>query len=181
MSWLAKSARLIWRHAGVLSIGVFSGAIMTIGFHWSLEVTSTESFCIYCHEMRDNAFALSQSTTHFSNRTGIHVTCADCHEPRGFTARIARKIEAAREVYHTLLGTIDSPEKYAQRQPLMAQRVRTRLLNSDSAVCRSCHQNMNLSQQSAIARSVHSKTMNTGSTCIQCHQDVGHGKSTLGD
>ncbi|MEJ6593461.1 MAG: NapC/NirT family cytochrome c [SAR86 cluster bacterium] len=180
MTWIGRSWHLMRRHVVLLSMGLVAGVILTLGFQWSLEATSTESFCIACHEMRDYAYKGSQSTVHASNRTGIHVTCADCHEPRAFVAKVSRKLEAAREVYHTLLGTIDTPEKYAARQPLMAQRVQHQMQATDSAACRSCHRDtaMDLDQQSRMARQVHSKAFSAGTTCIQCHQGVGHATTT---
>ena len=176
MTWINRTWQVIRRHAVLLTVGLVTGVVLTLGFQWSLEATSTESFCVACHEMRDYAYKSTQSTVHASNRTGIHVTCADCHEPRAFVAKVSRKIEAAREVYHTLLGTIDTPEKYAARQPMMAQRVRDQMHASDSAVCRGCHQDttMDLDQQSRMARQAHSNAFSSGVTCIQCHQGVGH-------
>ena len=58
-------------------VGVIAGVVFWGGFHTVLEFTNTESFCISCHEMRDNVFQELQSTVHFSNRSGVRATCPD--------------------------------------------------------------------------------------------------------
>lgn len=43
---------------GLLSLGGFvAGIIFWGGFNTALELTNTESFCISCHEMRENVYA----------------------------------------------------------------------------------------------------------------------------
>ena len=64
----------------------------------ALEVTNTEPFCIGCHEMRDNVYEELRSTIHYTNRSGVRATCPDCHVPHEWTAKIARKMAASKEV-----------------------------------------------------------------------------------
>src|SRR5690606_3626224 len=53
---------------GLLVIGGFIGGILFWGgFNTALEATNTETFCVSCHEMRDNVFAELKSTIHYSN------------------------------------------------------------------------------------------------------------------
>ena len=47
-----------------------------------MELTNNETFCISCHEMRDNVYEEYMETMHYSHRTGVRATCPDCHVPR---------------------------------------------------------------------------------------------------
>ena len=92
--------------------GFVAGVIFWGGFNTALELTNTEKFCTGCHEMRDNVFSELKSTIHFSNRSGVRATCPDCHVPHNWTDKIARKMQASKEVWGHLFGTIDTREKF---------------------------------------------------------------------
>ena len=56
--WLILSRPSIHFSLGFLTIGGFVAGIMFWGgFNTALELTNTETFCVSCHEMRDNVFA----------------------------------------------------------------------------------------------------------------------------
>ena len=94
------------------------------GFNTAMEVTNTEQFCISCHEMRDNVYQEIQPTIHFTNRSGVRATCPDCHVPHDWTHKMARKMQASKEVWGWIFGTIDTREKFvAKRRELAAARV----------------------------------------------------------
>ncbi|MHC2723380.1 nitrate/TMAO reductase-like tetraheme cytochrome c subunit [Bradyrhizobium diazoefficiens] len=115
-------ARELWqvliRPSSVFGLGVLvlagfaAGVIFWGGFNTALELTNTEKFCTGCHEMKDNVFAELKSTIHFSNRSGVRATCPDCHVPHNWTDKIARKMQASKEVWGKLFGTIDTREKF---------------------------------------------------------------------
>src|SRR3569832_2200948 len=86
-----------------LIVGGIGGILFWGGFHWALEITNTEAFCIGCHEMRDNPYKELQQTIHFKNRSGVRATCPDCHVPHEWFAKIRRKIQASNELYHKLM------------------------------------------------------------------------------
>ena len=92
--------------------GFAAGVIFWGGFNTALELTNTEKFCTGCHEMRDNVFAELKSTIHFTNRSGVRATCPDCHVPHNWTDKIARKMQASKEVWGKIFGTIDTREKF---------------------------------------------------------------------
>jgi cytochrome c-type protein NapC len=83
---------------------------------------------------------------------------------------------AYKDVLHEVLGTIDTPEKYEEHRWAMANRVWDKMKASDSRECRSCHEfgTMDLSEQDRMARKRHSKAMDEGKTCIDCHKGVAH-------
>ena len=98
-----------------------------ISFDVVLHATSTEKFCTSCHEMAENPLVQAEKTLHFQNASGVHASCSDCHVPKEFVPKMIRKVEAAREVWGTLTGIIDTPEKYAAHAPAMKQRELDRL------------------------------------------------------
>lgn len=160
----------------LVGIGLLLGVLGVIAFNATLHATSTESFCISCHEMEDNAFAQLQKTSHYNNATGVRPTCSDCHVPQEFVPKMIRKIEAAREVWGTITGIIDTPEKYAAHAPAMKAREIARLQANDSQECRNCHETerMLAAVQSAKAQRYHKARRMNDKTCIDCHAGIAH-------
>lgn len=148
----------------------FAGA-----FNATLSSTNEMAFCVSCHTMEIN-YQEYQESLHFKNQSGVQATCADCHVPKAFWPKIATKVIAAKDVYHEIIGTIDTPEKFEQHRWDMASRVWKKMERSDSRECRSCHdfKNMDLSEQGRSARSRHARAEDKGQTCIECHQAVVH-------
>ena len=163
---------------GVLTIGGFvAGVIFWGGFNTALEVTNTETFCVSCHEMRDNVFAELQTTIHFSNRSGVRATCPDCHVPHEWTQKITRKMKASKEVWGHLFGTINTREKFQEKRIDLAIHEWTRLKANDSLECRNCHsdESMDITRQSLRAAESHERFLFTGEkTCIDCHKGIAH-------
>ena len=84
---------------GFLTLGGFVGGVMFWGaFNTALEATNTETFCTSCHEMKANVFEELSRTVHFSNRSGVRASCPDCHVPHDWTDKIARKMQASKNV-----------------------------------------------------------------------------------
>ncbi len=165
--------------AGLFIVGIiFAG-----GFSLALDATNTTEFCTSCHSMQTNLEELKEKS-HWNNRTGVHAGCANCHVPKAFWPKMQAKIMAAKDVYHELMGTINTPEKYEARRLQMAQAVWDKMKASDSRVCKSCHsfQHMDFSQQDRFARKKHENAPDRGFTCIDCHKGIAHKKAkTAGD
>jgi cytochrome c-type protein NapC len=173
--WLrAPSSRY---SAGMLLVaGIVAGIIFWGGFHYSLELTNTEAFCISCHEMRDNVYQELTKTIHFQNRTGVRATCPDCHVPREWFPKVVRKIRASNELLHKMLGTIDSPQKFEKHRKEMAERVWAAMKANDSHECRNCHsfRSMDFARQKEWSAPVHQTAIKEGQTCIDCHKGIAH-------
>ena len=120
----------------LLVAGFVGGIIFWGGFHTALEVTNTETFCIGCHEMRDNVYPEYQKTIHYTNRTGVRATCPDCHVPREWGPKMIRKILASRELWGKMVGTIDTKEKFEAKRLQLAEREWARMKANDSLECR---------------------------------------------
>ncbi len=162
---------------GVLMLGV--GAVAALGFLGFVEYSSTEHFCLSCHEMRDNAYAEYTQSPHYSNRSGVRAVCADCHVPGPWGPKMVRKIQATlKEVPNHFLGKLDTPEKYAAHRAAMAETVWTAMRKTDSRECRACHEQerMDPAKQSRQAARKHSAQWReaNGETCIDCHQGIAH-------
>jgi cytochrome c-type protein NapC len=176
--WLIIRRPSVHFSLGALTVGGFvMGIIFWGGFNTAMEYASTESFCTGCHEMYDNVYTELQDTIHFSNRSGVRATCADCHVPHEWTYKIARKIQASKEVWGTVFGTINTPEKFEQKRREMAEREWARLKANNSLECRNCHEfeSMDFTRQSQRAAQQHSTALASGArTCIDCHKGIAH-------
>ena len=163
---------------GTLSVGGFlAGIIFWGGFNTALELTNTETFCISCHEMNDNPYQELISTIHYTNRSGVRAVCSDCHVPHDWTYKIARKMEASKEVWGKVFGSIDTRDKFLAKRRHLAEREWRRLKANDSLECRNCHnfEYMDFTVQSPRARVMHSTELASGKkTCIDCHKGIAH-------
>ena len=163
---------------GFLTIGGFVAGIVFWGaFNTALEATNTESFCISCHEMRDNVYAELQSTIHYTNRSGVRAKCPDCHVPHNWTDKIARKMQASNEVWGKIFGRISTREKFEAARLELAQHEWARFKANDSLECRNCHayDYMDFTRQSPRAAAAHSALLASGErTCIDCHKGIAH-------
>ena len=175
-----RTLRLPSRHysLGFLTVaGFLAGVIFWGGFNTALEATNTEAFCTSCHEMQDNVFEELKTTIHYSNRSGVRATCPDCHVPHNWTDKIARKMQASKEVWGKLFGTINTREKFLDERLILATHEWNRLKANDSLECRNCHDydSMELTRQGSRAAQVHKLWLGTGKkTCIDCHKGVAH-------
>ena len=160
----------------LLVVGGVGGVLLWGAFNWSMELSNTESFCVSCHEMRDTVYKELKETVHFSNRTGVRATCSDCHVPKDWIHKVKRKIEASNELFHKLMGTIDTPEKFEAQRLSLAQHVWSTMKASDSRECRNCHamSSMDLAKQVRPAQRMHRTAAEQGKTCIDCHQGIAH-------
>lgn len=164
---------------GFLTLGGFlAGIIFWGGFNTALEATNTEQFCIGCHEMYSNPYQELKSTIHYSNRSGVRAECSDCHVPHDWTNKIGRKMEASKEVWGWIFGTINTPEKFEAKRRELAEREWHRLKANDSLECRNCHEfdSMDFTLQDPRAAEAHSTALTDDSdqTCIDCHKGIAH-------
>ncbi len=159
------------------ALGFFAlGIIFWGGFNTALEATNREEFCISCHEMRDNVYQEYKETIHYSNRTGVRATCPDCHVPKEWTYKMMRKIQASKEVWGKLTGSIDTREKFVAKRAELAQHEWARMKKNDSRECRNCHSfdYMDFGEQGRRSSHMHAKAVDEGKTCIDCHKGIAH-------
>jgi len=153
-----------------------AGIIFWGGFNTAMEATNTLDFCITCHEMRDTVFQEYKKTVHYANRSGVRAVCSDCHVPHPWLYKMIRKVQAAGEVYHKIVGTVDTPEKFDAHRLELAKHVWEVMKKTDSRECRNCHSFEAMSEEAQKKRSwgQHSSSMKDGATCIDCHKGIAH-------
>ncbi|WP_303904846.1 NapC/NirT family cytochrome c [Thiohalomonas denitrificans] len=155
-----------------MMIGVFFWG----GFNTAMEATNTLEFCISCHEMEDTVYQEYKETIHYNNRSGVRAVCSDCHVPDPWVHKMVRKIQASKELWGKLTGSINTPEKFEAKRLQLAMNEWKRMKNSDSRECRNCHDwsTMNPASQKKRSRNQHIFAMEQGQTCIDCHKGIAH-------
>lgn len=179
--WFARLRRPspTWSVLTLLLLGFVAGIVLWGGFNTVVEATNKEAFCISCHEMRNNVYReYSENTIHYTNRTGVRAVCADCHVPKAWGPKMVRKVQASRELYGKLVGTIDTREKFEAKRLQLAEREWARMKANDSLECRNCHslQSMDPQRQQPRARRPHELAQKNNDTCIDCHKGIAHHK-----
>jgi len=173
----AGTTRRNWKAIVGFAFGIMLLTVLaTIGGAYGLAWTSTEEFCIGCHEMRDTVFQEYKETIHYKNRSGVRAVCTDCHVPREPLPLIRAKLGATLELWGHLTGRIDTKEKFEAHRTQLAHNVWRRMQKNDSHECRNCHvaDKMNSELQSEKARARHAKGKAEGLTCIDCHFGIAH-------
>lgn len=166
-----------WSLGALLLVGGLGGIVFWGGLNTAMEQTNTLEFCVSCHVMRDTVYEEYKQSVHYKNASGVRAICSDCHVPKDWTHKVARKIKASGEVYHWLAGTIDTPEKFAAHRPVMAERVWKQMKATDSRECRNCHsfEAMDFHKQSQRAAEKMEEAAAKGQdTCIDCHKGIAH-------
>lgn len=156
--------------------GVLAAIFLALGLDSFFNYTNKMDFCISCHEMETTVYQEYQKSLHYKNVNGVRVKCPDCHVPKEYPEKFYAKIFAVKDVYHSILGTIDTKEKFEERRLIMAERVWRRMTATKSRECLNCHDYdaMNLKEQGRKSRTKHPAAMDLGMHCINCHKGVVH-------
>jgi len=161
---------------GVLFVFML-GFLAYAGMNLFFKETNTLEFCTSCHTMQQNLTEYKE-TIHYKNHAGVRAICSDCHVPSSKhpVAKIWAKVYAAKDVWHEIIGTIDTPEKFEQHRWEMANRVWDKMKKTDSRECRTCHSwdAMMFSEQDKSASKQHQRAKKEGKTCIDCHKGIAH-------
>jgi len=175
---LLRSPSAKYSLLSLLFVGFVGGIVFWGGFNTAMEATNTLEFCISCHEMRDTVYEEYKQTIHYSNRTGVRAVCSDCHVPKDWAHKMARKVKASGEIWGKLAGTIDTPEKFEAKRLELATHEWDRMKKSDSRECRNCHSfdGMDTEKQKNRASKMHKIAQSDNKTCIDCHKGIAHKK-----
>jgi len=165
-----------------IPVGVFllflAGAVAVIGSEVAIHATGTEQFCTSaCHSMQ--AFTTPEwlDSPHNKNASGVRATCSDCHIPREYPQKLIVKTRSGlSDIYHELMGTISTREKYEAHRARMAEDVWAYMVKTDSRECRNCHseEHFVLADQPEKAAKAHVTGPEEGKTCIDCHKGIAH-------
>ncbi len=126
--------------------------------------------------MSDNVYVELQETVHWKNHSGVRATCPDCHVPHNWTDKIARKMQASKEVWGAVFGTIDTREKFLAKRGELAQHEWDRFSANNSLECKNCHnyQSMDFSLMSERAQVQMKMAAERDQSCIDCHKGIAH-------
>lgn len=162
----------------ILFLGFILGILFWGGFHTVVEETNSLEFCISCHEMENTVYQEYLDSMHYKNAAGVRALCADCHVPHEWLPKMIRKVRATNELFHKVMGTIDTPEKFEAKREEMALHVWADMKKTDSRECRNCHsyEAMDFHMQERKSAREMKKVIDekTGETCIDCHKGVAH-------
>ncbi len=174
-AWLSRKI-ILGTTLGAALVFMIIGVILWGGFNTAMEATNTLAFCISCHEMEENVYQEYKQTIHYTNPSGVRATCPDCHVPRSWIHKLARKIRASNELYHKLTGSVKTPEKFNARRLVLAEKVWQTMKSTNSRECRNCHsmEAMALGEQRPVAAERHAQAQEQGKTCIDCHKGIAH-------
>jgi nitrate/TMAO reductase-like tetraheme cytochrome c subunit len=155
-----------------------AGIVFLGGFNTVVQATNTLGFCTSCHEM-DTVYEEYKQSAHYRNASGVRAICSDCHVPEDWFLKIQAKTKATfNELPAKIVGTIDTPEKFAAKRLELAESVWANMKATDSRECRNCHAlaSMDLEKQGRSASKKHTleRKRERGETCIDCHKGIAH-------
>ena len=89
-----------------------------------------------------------------------------------------RKVQATKELYGKVMGTIDTKEKFEAKRLELARHEWARMKAADSRECRNCHtfESMNTEVQKPRTKKAHELGVRDKQTCIDCHKGIAHKK-----
>jgi cytochrome c-type protein NapC len=93
-------------------------------------------------------------------------------------------MQASKEVWGHIFGTISTREKFLEERLVLAQHEWARLKANDSLECRNCHSevSMDFTRQSQRAVEAHERFLVSGEkTCIDCHKGIAHRLPDMSD
>jgi formylglycine-generating enzyme len=154
----------------LLLFGVVIGCILTFSFNFTVEKTSTDTFCAACH-VHPHVFASWKKASHFDNPSGVQIHCVECHLPPKGKGYIVEKIRlGAKDISGFLFKDSAKFNWEAKRQLEAAVRF------TYDASCIKCHQNLFPVTLSAKGGDAHLYYKNNIKKvgCLNCHLDVGH-------
>ncbi len=160
----------------IIFLTLLVGGALTTGLNVAVDKIDNLEFCVSCHYIRATIYQEYKQSTHFQNRTGVRAECDDCHVPKPFIPLILSKANAAKHIYHHLLGSLNTAEKLEAKRLILAERVWKTMKETDSRECRSCHNEsaMDFSLQKRRAQVLHRSAEKNNETCIDCHKGITH-------
>lgn len=136
---------------------------------------SSNAFCANtCHVMEATVYKEYQESPHWKTVTGVRPSCADCHVSEGLAAAWWDHVLGTRELFANLVLGLDTPAEFEEVRAEAADRVRMRMLRSDSANCRGCHVMDAIQPERLRGQRQHAEAKEAGTTCIACHYNLVH-------
>ncbi len=166
---MSLKRKRIWM--GVIAFGV---VLLMLGV--VTVQTSTDEFCMSCHEMKVYKEEL-QASSHAKDADGKPITCAQCHIPGGNIVRML--------AVKSYLGVGDIWAHYTG-EPYNLDRARMQVVArrfTDDSNCRACHQDLErnakndgpVSIEGKLAHDAYlGKNGQSRNGCAGCHTNMAH-------
>ncbi|MFW6161290.1 MAG: cytochrome c3 family protein [Planctomycetota bacterium] len=161
---------------GLLTAGAGLGVLAVAVAAVSIEHSSSDAFCMSCHEMRVVAEQGWMHSAHYQNDGGVVAGCADCHVPPELVPKLWVKTrDGVKDVYVHFLGESD-PQQMDWDDLAVSARAKI----YDSA-CRKCHQNLTPDGASIATLVAHreNQRLEEPKRCLDCHDEEFHGRFRL--
>jgi len=163
--------------ASIGAVAVFGFVIVSTA---AMDVTdyifSNMTFCgNACHVMESTVYQELQESEHWTTPTGVRATCSDCHVSGRLTfAMLDHVIGGTGELFTWLRHDFSKPGSFEPFRLVGADRVRFKMIEDDSAECRSCHVMEAIKPERIRGQNEHEDAIDRGITCIICHYNLVH-------
>ncbi|MDR1054408.1 MAG: SUMF1/EgtB/PvdO family nonheme iron enzyme [Prevotellaceae bacterium] len=157
----------------LLFFGIFIGFFLIFSGYKVVQHTSTDEYCMSCH-VHPCADESWKQSSHYNNRSGMHIHCVDCHlpPPGSFKYLWAKGTTGLRDLWSYY--TKDSADFNWEKRRKLEYAVK--IVYNES--CITCHPNLfpkTLSSDGALAHLYYEENAEKlNLQCISCHLDVGH-------
>lgn len=158
----------------IILISGIIGFLVVLPVHYALEETSTDKFCVVCHEMDPMVIAYNDDVHSGKGPTGVKAKCVDCHIPHDNIAKYVL-IKAKNGVMEGWVHFFGDPNAIDWHKNL---KNREHFVFDNG--CTSCHANVITSDKtSAQAQKMHAHYEKLKGTdkelkCVSCHFSAGH-------
>ena len=140
--------------------------------------TSTDVFCgTSCHSMQAHVAEdpVYVASAHRTASSGVRAGCADCHIPHGLVAGTWAHVKGGvKDIISETLNDFSDKAVWERGRAERAYRVRDWLLETDSATCRTCHDETAIQPERKRGQRQHADALERGLTCIGCHYNLVH-------
>lgn len=140
--------------------------------------TSTDTFCgTSCHSMEAHVASnpVYLESAHRTAASGVRAGCADCHIPHGIVAGTWAHVKGGvKDIISETMNDFSQQEVWDRGRAERAYQVRSWLLDTDSATCRTCHEEAAIKPERKRGQRQHADARERGLTCIGCHYNLVH-------
>ena len=164
----------------IFSAGFIFALLCFVLLNAAMHPVSKSNYCgTKCHEMHKALHTWKQSV-HGGSKTGLQAECIDCHLPRKdkfFSHMIAKAYAGGKDMYKHYKRRLFGGEYETEK-------IRTAVLERMSnEKCTRCHVDLLGKPSNEMVREAHMESLKPADAseevkCIECHEDVGHQRST---
>lgn len=160
----------------LLVVGLFIGIFFSYGVYYGIHKTSSENFCVLCHEMDPMVIAYKNDPHGGKSKIGASARCVDCHLPHDSLVNYiyTKATTGVKELGIHFFGNVDEIDWQKMRED------RESFVYDEG--CLNCHGNIfdkKLATLSSKAQKMHNHYNKLKGTkqevkCAFCHFEVGH-------